>query len=56
MIVGEGGLLGKEGSESVRYEIEDNLMGFWFKYLEGEGCVIEIKKFMGLERMMKWEY
>lgn len=40
-------ILAKEGSQSVRYEIRDNFIRFWFNYFNRHRSLIEIKNFVG---------
>ena len=45
-----------EGSQAVRYEINDNFLQFWFKYFENNRSMIEIKNFVGLQNIIKYDY
>ncbi|MCL2651368.1 MAG: ATP-binding protein, partial [Candidatus Azobacteroides sp.] len=36
----------KEGSQTVRYEISDNFLQFWFNYFERNRSMLEIKNFV----------
>lgn len=45
-----------EGSQAVRYEINDNFLQFWFKYFENNRSMIEIKNFVGLQNIIKSDY
>lgn len=46
----------KEGSQSVRYEISDNFLQFWFKYFESYRSMIEIKNYVGLQNIIKSDF
>ena len=46
----------KEGSQTVRYEISDNFLQFWFKYFESNCSMLEIKNFIGLQNIVKSDY
>lgn len=46
----------KEGSQTVRYEIIDNFLQFWFNYFERNRSMIEIKAFSGLQNIIKSDY
>lgn len=49
-------LLAKEGSQTVRYEIQDNFLRFWFNYFDRHRSLIEIKNFDGLKSIIKNDY
>lgn len=49
-------LLAKEGSQTVRYEIQDNFLRFWFNYFDRHRSLIEIKNFDGLNSIIKNDY
>lgn len=49
-------LLAKEGSQTVRYEIQDNFIRFWFNYFDRYRSMIEIKNFIGLQSVIKADY
>jgi AAA+ ATPase superfamily predicted ATPase len=46
----------KEGSQTVRYEITDNFLQFWFNYFERHRSMIEIKNYAGLQNIIKSDY
>ena len=46
----------KKGSQSVRYEITDNFLQFWFNYFDRHQTMIEIKNFVGLQHIIKTDY
>lgn len=49
-------LLAKEGTQSVRYEISDNLLRFWFKYFNRNRSMIEIGNYQLLRQFIKDDY
>ena len=49
-------LLAKEGTQTVRYEIKDNFIRFWFNYFDRYRSLIEIKNFAGLQSIIKGDY
>ena len=49
-------ILAKEGSQTVRYEIQDNFVRFWFNYFDRHRSMIEIKNFVGLQSVIKSDY
>ncbi|MCK9305567.1 MAG: AAA family ATPase, partial [Bacteroidales bacterium] len=49
-------VLAKEGSQTVRYEIKDNFIRFWFNYFDRYRTLIEIKNFKGLQSIIKSDY
>lgn len=49
-------ILAKEGSQTVRYEIQDNFIRFWFNYCDRHRSLIEIKNFIGLQSIIKHDY
>ncbi len=56
IIVRQRPLLAKEGSQTVRYEIQDHFLRFWFNYFERHRSLIEIKNFIGLQAIVKSDY
>ncbi|MDR1740081.1 MAG: ATP-binding protein [Bacteroidales bacterium] len=46
----------KEGTQTVRYEIIDNFLQFWFNYFDRYRSMIEIKNFAGLQKIIKADY
>ena len=46
----------KEGSQTVRYEIQDNFFRFWFRYIHRYASLIEIQNLPALERIMADDY
>lgn len=49
-------ILAKEGSHTVRYEIKDNFLKFWFNYFERHRSLIEIKNFKALKEIVQLDY
>ena len=49
-------ILSKEGRHTVRYEIQDNFLRFWFNYFDRYRSLIEIKNFVGLQSIIKKDY
>ncbi len=49
-------ILAQEGSQAVRYEIQDNFIRFWFNYFDRHRSLIEIKNFTGLQSIIKAGY
>ena len=56
IIVRQRPILAKEGSQTVRYEIQDNFLRFWFNYFDRYCSLIEIKNFVGLQSIIKKDY
>lgn len=46
----------KEGTQTVRYEIQDNFIRFWFNYFDRYRSLIEIKNFQGLRNIINSDY
>ena len=46
----------KEGSQTVRYEIQDNFFRFWFRYIHRYSSLIEIQNLPALEQIMDADY
>lgn len=46
----------KNGSQTVRYEIQDNFFRFWFRYIHRYGSLIEIQNLPALEQIMAEDY
>lgn len=49
-------IMAKEGSQTVRYEIQDNFLRFWFNYFDRHRSLIEIKNFAGLQNIIQSDY
>ncbi|MDD4192174.1 MAG: ATP-binding protein [Mangrovibacterium sp.] len=49
-------ILAKEGSQAVRYEIQDHFIRFWFNYFDRHRSLTEIKNFTGLQSIVKADY
>lgn len=56
IIIRQRPILAKEGSQAVRYEIQDNFIRFWFNYFDRHRSLLEIKNFMGLQSIIKSDY
>ncbi len=56
IIVRQRPILAKEGSQTVRYEITDNFIRFWFNYFDRYRSLIEIKNFVGLRSIIEADY
>lgn len=46
----------KNGSQTVRYEIQENFFRFWFRYIHRYSSLIEIQNMPALERIMTDDY
>lgn len=46
----------KEGSQTVRYEIQDNFFRFWFRYIHRYSALIEIQNMPALEQIITDDY
>ncbi len=46
----------KEGSQTVRYEIQDNFFRFWFRYIHRYSALIELQNMPALESIMTNDY
>ena len=46
----------KVGSQTVRFEIQDNFFRFWFRYIHRNASLIEIRNLSALERIMEDDY
>ncbi|MGL5703856.1 MAG: ATP-binding protein [Tannerellaceae bacterium] len=49
-------LLAKEGSQTVRYEVSDNFLRFWFRYIERNRSLIELGNYIGLAKIILSDY
>lgn len=56
VIVKRRPILSKEGSQTVRYEISDPFLRFWFRYFDRYKSLIEIRNFTGLASIIKKDY
>ncbi|MGL5262119.1 MAG: ATP-binding protein [Bacteroides sp.] len=56
IIVRQRPILAKEGTQAVRYEIQDNFLHFWFNYFDRHRSLIEIKNFKGLQKIVTDDY
>ena len=49
-------LFAKEGSQTVRYEVSDNFLRFWFRYIERNRTLIELGNYEGLSKLINDDY
>ena len=49
-------ILSKEGTQNVRYEIADNFLRFWFRYINRNQEFIESGNLQGLAELIKSDY
>ncbi|CDN30515.1 archaeal ATPase fused to C-terminal DUF234 domain [Mucinivorans hirudinis] len=49
-------LFAKDGSQTVRYEVSDNFLRFWFRYIERNRTLIELGNYEGLSRLINDDY
>lgn len=56
IIVRQRPIFAKEGTQAVRYEIQDNFLHFWFNYFDRHRSLIEIKNFQGLQKIVADDY
>jgi hypothetical protein len=56
ILVRQKPVFSKEGAQTVRYEIQDNFIRFWFNYFDRHRSLIEIKNFQGLRNIIKMDY
>ena len=49
-------ILSKEGTQTVRYEISDPFLRFWFRYFDKYQSLLEIRNFTGLATIIKKDY
>ncbi len=49
-------LFAKEGSQTVRYEVTDNFLRFWFRYIERNRPLLEVGNFEELYKIMLDDY
>ena len=49
-------IFAKEGSQTVRYEVSDNFLRFWFRYIERNRSLIELGNFEGLSKLITADY
>ncbi len=49
-------IFAKEGSQTVRYEVSDNFLRFWFRYIERNRTLIELGNYDGLARLINEDY
>ena len=56
IIVKKRPILSKEGTQTVRYEISDPFLRFWFRYFNKYQSLLEIRNFSGLINLIKKDY
>lgn len=49
-------IFSKEGTQTVRYEISDPFLRFWFRYFNKYQSLLEIRNFAGLATLIKSDY
>lgn len=49
-------ILAKKGTQTVRYEISDMFLRFWFRYFEGNRTLVEMNQFKVLETIIENDY
>lgn len=49
-------IFAKEGSQTVRYEVSDNFLRFWFRYIERNRSLIELANYEGLSKLISNDY
>jgi len=49
-------IFAKEGSQTVRYEVSDHFLRFWFRYIERNRSLIELGNYEGLSKIINDDY
>lgn len=49
-------ILSKKGTQTVRYEIADMFLRFWFRYFEGNRALVEMNQFEVLKQVITTDY
>lgn len=49
-------IFSKEGTQTVRYEISDPFLRFWFRYFQKYQSLLQIRNFSGLATIIKKDY
>jgi AAA+ ATPase superfamily predicted ATPase len=49
-------IFAKEGSQTVRYEVSDHFLRFWFRYIERNRSLIELGNYEGLSKLISDDY
>lgn len=49
-------IMAKERTQSIRYEINDNFLTFWFRYYDKNQSIVEIKNFPLLREIIEKDY
>lgn len=56
IVVKKRPILSKEGTQTVRYEISDPFLRFWFRYFNKYQSLLQIRNFNGLGILIKQDY
>lgn len=56
IVVKKRPILSKEGTQTVRYEISDPFLRFWFRYFNKYQSLLQIRNFNGLATLIKQDY
>lgn len=56
VIIKQRPLFAKKGSQTVRYEVSDNFLRFWFRYIERNRSLVEIGNYEGLSKLIINDY
>ena len=56
LVVKKRPILSKEGTQTVRYEISDPFLRFWFRYFNKYQSLLQIRNFTGLATIIKQDY
>lgn len=49
-------IMSKEGTHSIRYDIDDNFLKFWFRYYDKNKSIVEIRNFVFLRKIIEDDY
>ena len=49
-------IFAKEGAQNVRYELVDNFLRFWFRYIEKNRSLVEMGNYEGLATIIESDY
>lgn len=49
-------IMAKERTQSIRYEINDNFLKFWFRYFDKNQSIVELKNFEMLRNIIEKDY
>lgn len=56
LVVKKRPILSKEGTQTVRFEIADPFLRFWFRYFQRYQSLFQIRNFKGLATIIKQDY